>query len=313
MSWCNVWKRGALLKVERLTYEDIVRCQKRGYFDEHLATLYSVAYGEPYLYGGRYLIYYDPSSKTVWLTLFELDNESPNDTDKTECFRMSIKTFEPKKVIVTSPVDLPSKMDDYHCETVYKDRDYQINLEEFDIDLSGGSYKDLRYRVNHAKRCGYYLAVSKSVTPAHSRIMALHLMKAKTYEIWDYQLYLKLNDYIQRFSTPRLFNVFYEGMLIGFDVVDALGDALTTPLGFYMDFPSIADFLMYEEIVHAKNLNFGWLDIGWACNNLGLEEFKRKWKAVPKFNVCMQDYHKTEENVQNGMASLMKACAHMSS
>lgn len=283
--------------MERLTEKDVVRCQKRGYFDEHLATLYSVAYGQPYLYEDRYLLYHDPLSKTVWLTLFGLDTERYNDADMTECFRLSIKSFEPEEIIVTSPAALPLRMDDYLCETVYGDRDYQIKLKGFDVSLHGASYKDLRYHVNHAKRCGYSLTINKNLTSAHSHIMALHLMKARTYEIWDYQLYLKLSDYIQRFSSPKLFNIFFDDMLIGFDVVDSLGDTLATPMGFYKNFPSIADFLIYEEIVHAKNFGFSWLDIGWTCNNLGLEEFKKKWKAVPKFNIYMQEYRKTKESV----------------
>ena len=144
--------------------------------------------------------------------------------------------------------------------------------------------------------------------------MALQLIKARTYELWDYQLYLWLNDYIQGFSSPKLFNVFLGSMLIGFDVVDTLDDTLAAPLGFYMDFPSVADFATYEEIVHAKNLGFSWLDIGWACNNAGLEEFKKKWRAVPRFSVCIQEYHnhKTKENMQNEIASLMRVSGRMS-
>lgn len=283
------------MKVERLTDKDVINCQKRGYFDEHLATLYSVAYGEPYLYENRYLIYYDALSKTVWLTLFELDRENQINADYTECFRILTETFQPQKIVVTSPRALPSRIEDYHCEMLYKDYDYQINLKEFDISLSGGTYKDLRYHVNHAKRCSYSLGITKNVTPAHSHIMALHLMKAREYELWDYLLYLKLGEYFMKFSSPSLFNVFLDNVLIGFDVVDIIGNILAAPLGFYMGSPSIADFITYEELMHAKSAGFSWFDIGWACNNQGLEEFKRKWKAVPKFDIYMQEYNKTKE------------------
>jgi len=278
----------ALLKVKRLSHEDVLRCQRRGYFDEHLVALYASAYGEPYLYKDTYLLYHDELSGTLWGTLFGLLN---NKEDRTACLRASIDQFKPQKIIVTSPEQLPLDVDGYHRETVYFDKDYQINLSEFDDGLRGGAYKDLRYRVNNAKKRGYTSALGKAVTPAHSHLMALHLTK-RSYALWDYQLYLKIDEYIRRHSSPRLFNAFLNGRLIGFDVVDVLKDVLATPLGFYLDHPSLADFLIHEEILYAKSKGFRWLDIGWACNP-GLEEFKKKWLATPRFHVCVQEYHKT--------------------
>ena len=283
------------MKLKPLTQNDIVHCQKRGYFDEHLATLYSVAYGEPYIYKNKYLLYHDPMSKIVWLTLFALDNAEDTSVNTTECFETSVKAFKPNKVITTSPTRLLSNLGDFHCETVYEDKDYQINLKQFDEKLNGGSYKHLRYRVNNAEKLGYTLAVSKELTVAHSHILALHLTK-KSYAPWDYQLYLRLGEYLKRFSSPRLFNVFSSDMLIGFDVVDFLADTMAAPLGFYLDYPSLADFLLYQEILHGKRQGFEWLDIGWACNNPGLEAFKKKWKAISRFSVYMQEYQKINEN-----------------
>lgn len=272
-----------------------MHCQKRGYFDEHLATLYSVAYGEPYIYQNKYLLYHDPMSKIVWLTLFRLDNAEDTSVNTTKCFEASVKTFKPNKVVTTSPTRLPPNLGDFHCETVYEDKDYQINLQQFDEKLNGGSYKHLRYRVNNAEKLGYTLAVGKELTVAHSHIIALHLTK-KSYAPWDYQLYLKLGEYLKRFSSPRLFNVFLSDMLIGFDVVDFLANTMAAPLGFYLDYPSLADFLLYQEILHGKRQGFEWLDIGWACNNPGLEAFKQKWKAISRFSVCMQEYQKVNGN-----------------
>ena len=288
--------RGNLLKLRRLSNEDVIKAQKRGYLDEHLASLYSTAYGEPYLYEDKYLVYHDSASKTVSITLFELDKERGSDTERTACFKELITSFKPEKVITTSPSKLPTHIGDYGCERVYEDKDYQIALDQFDEKLIGGSYKSLRYRANHAKRCGYSLAIGKVLTPAHINIIAHYLAKSKNYELWDYQLYLGLSEYVSRFASPRLFNVFLEGLLIGFDVVDVLSDVMTTPLGFYLDYPSIADFLIYEEILSAKRQGFKWLDIGWACNVLGLEEFKIKWKAVPRFHVYMQVFTKTKSS-----------------
>jgi len=288
-------KRGNLLKLKPLTKNDIVDCQKRGYFDEHLATLYSVAYGEPYIYQNKYLLYHDPLSKMVWLTLFGLGNSKDTSGDATECFEASVEIFQPNKVITTSPTRLPLNLDDFHCETLFEDRDYQINLRQFDEKLNGGSYKHLRYRVNNAEKRGYTLAVGKELTVAHSHIIALHLAK-KNYAPWDCQLYLRLSEYLQKFSSPRLFNVFSDGTLIGFDVIDFLADTMATPLGFYLDYPSLADFLLYQEILHGKRQSFEWLDIGWACNNPGLEAFKKKWTAISRFGVCMQEFQRVNEN-----------------
>ena len=100
---------------------------------------------------------------------------------------------------------------------------------------------------------------------------------------------MRLGDYIRNCPGVRLFNVFLGDMLIGFDVVDFLGDIIATPLGFCLDYPSLADFLMHEEIVHAKHQGYAWLDVGWACNP-GLESFKKKWKADARFNIYVQEY-----------------------
>jgi len=285
----SVLKRGNLLKLKRLTEDDVVQCQKRGYFDEHLATLYSVAYGEPYIYRNKYLLYHDQMSKILWLTLFGLDNDKATSADATECFYAAVKAFKPNKAVTTSPKPLPNNLGDFHCETVYRDKDYHINLRKFDEKLNGGSYKHLRYRVNNAEKRGYTLAIGRELTVAHSHIMAFHLTK-KSYAPWDYQLYLRLGEYLKRFPSPTLFNVFSGDTLIGFDVVDFLSDTMATPLGFYLDYPSLADFLLYQEILHGKRQGLQWLDIGWGCNNPGLEDFKKKWTAISRFKVYMQEY-----------------------
>lgn len=272
--------------------KEVIGCQKQGYFDEHLSTLYSTVYGEPYLFDDKYLIYNDRRSRAVWLTLFALDAVEDHLIDKENCFRASVEAFLPENVVLASPETLPPKMSNYHCEAVFQDRDYQINLEEFNEHLSGESYKRLRYRVNHAKRQGYCLNIGSTVTPAHLHVMAVHLMKKRDYRFWDCQLYLGLSEYVRRFSSPRLFNVLLDGRLVAFDVVDVLDETMVTPLGFYLNHSSLADFLIYEEILCAKKQGFEWLDIGWACNSPGLEGFKRKWKAIPRFVIYIQTYSK---------------------
>ncbi len=277
------------MKLRRLSNAGVVRAQSRGYFDEHLATFYSVAYGEPHLYNDEYLVYLDAASKTVSLTLFRLDSNTGNDRERSACFEEVTAQLKPERVVVTSPARLPSEIGGFDCVRVYEDKDFQIALKEFDVDLAGGRYKSLRYRVSHAKRCGYKLSQGKLMTPAHINIMAHHLAEDKDYEMWDYQLYLGLSQYVSKFDSPRFLNVFLGDVMVGFDVVDVVGDdVMVVPLGFYMDYPSIADFLIYEEVCQARDLGFRWLDVGWACNVSGLEEFKIKWKAFPRFRVCMQ-------------------------
>jgi hypothetical protein len=223
--------------------------------------------------------------------MFRLDENDYKLKDVTECFETLEKIFQPKEVLTTSPIRLALSICDFHCETVYEDKDYQINLANFDEKLSGGEYKQLRYRIRNGEKRGYTFVVGKEFTTAHSHIIAVHMTKTN-YAPWDYQLYIRLSDYFGRFSSPRLFNVFLNDQLIGFDVVDYLSDTIAIPLGFYLDYPSLADFLLYYEILHGKEQGFEWLDIGWACNNPGLETFKQKWTAIPRFNIYMQDYLK---------------------
>lgn len=277
--------------MKKLTVEDMLRYQKRGYFDEHLVTFYSLAYGEPYAYKNTYLVYHDALSKALSLTLFGLNGNE----NKLECIQTSLDTFKPRIFWTTSPEKLPLNIADYSCEKIFFDKDYQINLSKIDENLRGGSCKSLRYRVNNAKKRGYTLAMGKEITPAHSNLIALHMTK-RSYNLWDYQLYLGINEYVRKFPSPRLFNVFWKDMLIGFDVVDMLGNTMVTPLGFYLDYPSLTDFMIYSEVVHAKEHGFEWLDIGWACNNPGLEEFKMKWMAIPRFNIWVQEYSKIDQS-----------------
>ncbi|HKZ93804.1 MAG TPA: hypothetical protein VJ249_04385 [Candidatus Bathyarchaeia archaeon] len=273
--------------MQRLTEERVPHCQQRGYFDEHLITLNAQVYGEAYIYEDTYLVYHDPLGKMLWLTLFAL-KDSDNQIDRLECVKASLTEFQPRQIRTASPEELPPAIADYCCENAFSDSDYQIKLDEFDENLRGGPYDSLRYRVKNAIKRGYTLNVGKEITPAHSYIMAYHISQ-KNYNLWDYQLYLRLQNYIIKSSTAKLFNVLREGVLIGFDVVDFLGNTMATPVGFYLDYPSLADFIIHKEIVYAKENKFEWLDIGWSCNQ-GLEEFKKKWKGIPRFKICVQEY-----------------------
>ena len=273
--------------MKRLTQNEVLLYQKRGSFDEHLITLNAQVYGDPYVFEDTFLVYHDPMSETLWLTLFEL-NGSINHPSRLECLKASTAEFEPRKVTVASPEKLESTIGDYCCESMFFDKDYQVKLDEFDENLKGGAYECLRYRVNNALKRGYTLDEGKELTPAHSCVMAYHISK-RQYHLLDLQLFLRLHKYVEKSTTAKLFNVALNGLLVGFDVVDFMGNTMTTPLGFYLDYPSLADFTMHKEILYAKEQGFEWLDIGWACSP-GLEEFKKKWKGIPRFNIHVQEY-----------------------
>ncbi|MDH5459753.1 MAG: hypothetical protein OEW71_01790, partial [Candidatus Bathyarchaeota archaeon] len=147
-----------------------------------------------------------------------------------------------------------------------------------------------RYRVNNAEKRGYSLKIDKKMTPAHFHIIAQH-EQSKKLDLYDSQLYLSIWEYLQKFKSPFLFNVFSNGTLIGFDLVDFFEDTMTIPLGFYTDAPSLADFIVFKEILYAKQKGYTWLDLGWACDP-GVEEFKRKWTAIPRFQIWAYEYVK---------------------
>jgi hypothetical protein len=273
--------------LKKLTKSTVLLNQQVGHFDEYLISLYSVAFGTPYIYDGTYSLYFDPLSKMLYISLFHLKEEA----DQGQCIETANKRFHPEKMVITSPAKLQTRIDEFHCITTYFDQDYQIHLPRFDETLNGHAYKDLRYRVQNAVKRGYALEGGRRITHAHDHIIACHEAK-KPYAWWDLQLYLSVKDYLKQYTSPRLFNVFSKGLLLGFDVVDFLQDTMAVPLGFYLDYPSLADFILFKEIVYAKERSYLWLDLGWACNP-GVEAFKRKWKAEPRFDVWTQEYAKT--------------------
>jgi hypothetical protein len=262
----------------------LTQYQRFGRFDEHLVSLYSLAYGNPYIYKDTYLVYYDKHSRILYLSLFEL-NESAN---KLQCLQTATKIFRPEKLIVTSPQELPMDIGSFHCSKVDYDKDYQICVPDFDATLKGGEFKQLRYRVRNAEKRGYCLKIGKKMTPAHLHIIAHH-EQSKKIDLYDSQLYLGIWEYLRKFKSPILFNVFCKGTLIGFDLADFFKDTMTIPLGFYTAAPSLADFLLHREILYAKQKSCSWLDLGWACSP-GIEEFKKKWTAIPRFNIWAYEY-----------------------
>jgi len=286
--------------VRRLKKSMLVQYQRFGHFDEHLVSLYSLAYGDPYIYKDTYLIYYDKYSRILYVSLFELNGSE----DKFQCIQTATRMFKPDQLIVTSPQELPISIKGFNCLKVDYDRDYQIYIPGFDETLKGGKLKPLRYRVHNAEKRGYRRKIGKKMTPAHFHIIAQH-EQSKKLDLYDNQLYLGVWEYLQKFKSPLLFNVFSNSTLIGFDLVDFFKDTMTIPLGFYTDAPSIADFVLYKEILYAKEKGCSWLDLGWACGS-GVEEFKKKWTAAPRFQIWAYEYlnenHGEDQHVQRATA-----------
>lgn len=278
----------------------LIRYQRLGRFDEHLAGLYSLVYGDPYVYKYTYLVYYDKYSRILYLSLFEL-NGSEN---KLQCIETAAELFKPDKLVVTSPEELPLSIEEFSCVDVDYDRDYQIYVPDFDETLKGRVLKQLRYRVHNAEKRGYCLEIGKKMSPAHFHIIAQH-EQSKKLDLYDSQLYLGISEYLRRFKSPLLFNVFSNGTLLGFDLIDFFEDTMTIPLGFYTDAPSLADFILFNEILYAKKKEYKWLDLGWACDS-GVEEFKKKWTAIPRFQIWAYEYMK---NICSDNVRLQKGTA----
>ena len=272
----------ALLR--RLKKSMLVQYQRFGHFDEHLVSLYSLVYGDPYIYKDTYLVYYDKYSRILYLSLFELNGNE----NKLKCIQTATKLFKPDLLIITSPQELPINLEGFHCRKVDYDKDYQIHVADFDETLKGGKFKQLRYRVHNAEKRGYSMKVGKKMTPAHLHIIAQH-EQTKKLDLYDSQLYLGIWEYLRKFKSPLLFNVFAKNTLIGFDLVDFFKDTMTIPLGFYTAAPSLADFILHREVQYAKQRGCEWLDLGWACG-AGVEEFKKKWMAMPRFQIWAYEY-----------------------
>lgn len=179
-------------------------------------------------------------------------------------------------------------------ETRYVDWDYHIDVERFDLELKGKELRDARYNLNRASKRGYYSKIGRQFTRSHAYILARHMAR-QTLEIWDFEELLAMERFFEGHSHGFMMEVYHEGRLIGFDVVDFLEDTkiMVVPVGIYLEEPSLADFLMFENIRYAKDKGYRWLDVGLACRNIGLQGFKEKWHAEPKYELFVQTVETT--------------------
>jgi len=259
--------------------------QKRGYMYEHLLCLYSSAGYRTALYGETYPVFVNKYGDTD-VILFGLRENSVN---KVDCIKDLLKTpLETLNIVSPKPVNSHES-----AETKSFERDYHIDVARFDINLRGGEYKQIRYRVNRAEREGYEVRISREFTSDHVYVLSRHLTQ-NSYSIWDYEELLSLERFFREHNHGLMMEIYSNDKLIGFDVVDFFeaNDIMVVPLGIYLQVPGLADLMMYENLKYAKTNGYKWLDIGSDCGKKSLREFKEKWFASPKYEIHVQTVKK---------------------
>lgn len=274
----------------KLSEVEILQRQRRGNFEEELVALGSILLGEVFSYKDNYVLYHDPTTGRVWVDLIH-----PKE-DWEDCVREVIQTFTPRRLYLSSTHQLNLDLESfgYLLKRSVKEEDYQISLDEFDEKFRGRGFRKLRGTVEKAKE-RYKLVISKEFTCAHSYIMA-ECMKRIEFEDWDHWCFVMLSDYLRKFPSPLLFNAYKGDKLVGFDLVDFTDTVMVVPYGFYLPHKYVADFLMYAEIIYAKQNKYKWLDVGWGCDP-GVVSFKRKWKAFPRFELFIYEFLKVGSGV----------------
>ena len=106
----------------------------------------------------------------------------------------------------------------------------------------------------------------------------------------DFEELLSLERFFRDHSHGFMMEAYYNDELVGFDVIDFFEGSgiMVVPLGVYLETPYLQDFLMYENIKYAQNKGYMWLDIGLSCRSQGLQNFKEKWFAEPKYTLYVQ-------------------------
>lgn len=271
----------SLTNRESLTNGEKEKIQRRGYMSEHLLCLYSMTSDRTALYDGNFPVYFSDYG-VADVILFGLADRRD---DGLACVKELLK-LPIKELNTVSPRALTGFAG---IETRYVDQDYHISIEKFNIDLSGNGYRDIRYNVHRAEKMGYSVRLGREFTRDHTYVLSRH-MSHHNLDVWDFEELLSLERFFREHDHGFMMEAYYQGKLVGFDVVDFFEDnrIMVVPLGIYLEMPSLADFLMYEDIKYAKSRGYEWLDIGLACRSLGLKSFKEKWLAEPKYQLFVQ-------------------------
>jgi hypothetical protein len=190
---------------------------------------------------------------------------------------------------MVSPIDLSES---FRVETRLVDWDFHINVRQFDLNLNGKQYKNLRYHVRQSENQGYQIKLSREFTSKHTYILSRHMAR-HTLDVWDYEELLSLERYFREHDHGLMMEVYQDDKLIGFDFIDFFEDnqIMVVPLGIYLEPYRLSDFMMYQNLKFAQEKGYQWLDIGTVCGSEGLRQFKEKWFAEPKFKLFIQTLH----------------------
>ncbi len=264
-----------------LSDEEKDNAQKKGYMCEHLLCFYSMTSDRTALYDDNFPVYFNNYGEADVILFGLKDKES----DKSECVQELLK-MPIKELNIVSPEALTGPAS---IETRYLDWDYHIDLERFDLDSRGNGYRNIRSSIHRADKMGYYIKFGRRITRSHIYILSRHMAR-HTLDVWDIEELLSLEQFFREHSHGFLMEAYHEDELVGFDFVDFFEDnmIMVVPLGIYLEAPSLPDFLMHENIKYAKEKGCKWLDIGLSCRNTGLQSFKEKWLAEPKYKLFVQ-------------------------
>lgn len=268
--------------IQYLINEEKEQLQKRGYMCEHLLSFYSMTSDKTALFDGNFPVYFGSHGEAD-VILFGLRDEK---ADRSTCVQELLK-LPIKELNIISPKALAGFPD---IETRYVDWDYHINLNRFDLNLRGKEYKSIRYSAHRADNMGYHIKFGHKLTKSHIYILSRHMIR-HTLNIWDFEELLSLDQFLRGEKHGFLMEAYRDDELVGFDLIDFFEDTkiMVIPLGIYLEeAPSLPDFLMHENIKYAKEKGYKWLDIGLACMNTGLQSFKEKWLAEPKYQLFVQ-------------------------
>jgi hypothetical protein len=264
-----------------LSKTDKESLQRKGYIYEHLLCLYSSVSDTTILYNANFPIFINGFREADAI----LYGFGDGDKGRYECVK-ELSRLPVSRLNIVSPVPLDKFP---RMEVRYIDWDYQINLKDFDLNLRGSKYRRIRYSLKRAERMGYETKISRQFTPKHVYVMARHLTRHR-FEAWDYEELLSMERFFREHDHGLLMEVYKDGGLLGFDVVDFFEDnrIMVVPLGMYLERPFVSDFMMHENLKFAESRGYEWVDLGPTCGVTGLRWFKEKWLGKPRFKLYVQ-------------------------
>jgi hypothetical protein len=264
-----------------LTKTEKEELQGRGYMCEHLLCLYSMVSEVTALFNDTYPVLLNPYDEADVILFGFLEG----DEERSACLQ-TVSQLPIKTLNTVSPVPIEGLP---NTVTRYIDWDYQIDVQRFDFDLRGGGNRAVRHSVNQAEKIGYTVNFGRMFTINHAYILSRH-MSRHSLDVWDYEELVSLDRFFREHDHGLLMEAYLDGRLVGYDVVDFFEDTriMVTPMGLYLDYPRVSDFLMYENLKYARDRGYELLDVGPACGSQGLAAFKAKWSASPKYPLYVQ-------------------------